>query len=98
MALTEKQRIVLETTAARDKAEVLLRGLLDAKAASEENLQHLRQPDAMKLVTGRSAMDNAITSTRRMIDSLNRALHDLQRDLSDEDLAALNGEDGAGPR
>jgi hypothetical protein len=34
-------------------------------------------------------MDNAIASTRRLIDSFNRVLDDLRRNLTDEDLAVL---------
>ncbi|MBX3364927.1 MAG: hypothetical protein KF866_09195 [Phycisphaeraceae bacterium] len=89
MVMTERQRILLETTAARDKAEALLRGLLDAKARSEKHLAESGQTDPLKKVTGRSAMDNAIASTQRMIDSLNRALAQLKRNLTDEDFEIL---------
>ncbi len=88
--MTERQRILIETAAARDKAEAMLRTLLDAKEQSEQNLAQARQPDVMKEVTGRSSMDNAIASTQRMIDSLNRALDQIKRHLSDDDLALLD--------
>lgn len=87
--MTERQRILLETTAARDKAEALLRGLLDAKERSEKHMADSGQSDHLKQVTGRSAMDNAIASTQRMIESLNRALSQLKRNLTDEDFEIL---------
>lgn len=82
---TAKQRMIQDTTKRRDDAVALLRSLLDAKSVSERNLQQLQQPDLVKQVTGNSSMDNAIASTRRLIDSFNRVLDDLQRNMSDED-------------
>lgn len=84
-----KQRMIRETTQRRDDALVLLRSLLDAKAVSEQNLAQLQQPDLIKQVTGQSSMDKAIASTRRLIDSFNRVLDDLRRNLSDEDLECI---------
>lgn len=80
MALTEKQRVVLETNAARDRAEALLRGLMDAKAESEKQMAAFKRPDAYKAVTGKSSIDNAIASTRRLIETLNRELDRAQRE------------------
>ena len=90
--MSERQRILSETVAARDRAEKLLRGLVDARWRTEQHLERLGKPDAMRKVTGRSAMDNAIASTQRMIESLNRALEQLKRGLSDEDLAEIQAE------
>ncbi|MCB9845720.1 MAG: hypothetical protein H6811_07020 [Phycisphaeraceae bacterium] len=90
VTMTERQRILIDTTIARDKAQTLLRGLLDAKARSEKHLRDSRQIDAMKTVTGRSSMDNAIASTQRMVEALNRAIDQAKRDLSEEDLALLD--------
>ncbi|MBL4591784.1 MAG: hypothetical protein JKY96_07475 [Phycisphaerales bacterium] len=84
-----KQKMMVETTQRRDEANALLRTLLDAKAISEKNLVAIRQPDLIKKVTGKSSMDNAIESTRKLIDSFNRVLDDLRRNLSAEDLALL---------
>jgi len=84
-----KQRIIQETTLRRDEALTLLRSLLDAKTISEENLAQIHQPDLIKQVTGKSSMDNAIASTRRLIDSFNRVLDDLRRNLTDEDLKLI---------
>ncbi len=95
--MTARQRILTDITAARDQAEVLLRGLLDAKAQSERRLAELRQPDALKAVTGRSAMDNGIAAVQRMIETLNRVTSDLKRDLSEQDLALLEEPDRDSP-
>lgn len=84
-----KQRMIEDTMKRRDDAVALLRSLLDAKSVSEKNLAQLQQPDLIKQVTGRSSMDNAIASTRRLIDSFNRVLDDLRRNLSEEDLRLI---------
>jgi hypothetical protein len=76
-----RQQIVLETTATRDRAEALLRSLLDYKLRSEKNL--LRK-------SGRSALDSAIASTQRMVEALNRVIQQTNRELTDEDLELLD--------
>lgn len=90
VVVSEKQKILLETTEARAKAESLLRGLLEARTTSEQRLNQLRQPDMLKSVTGTSSMDNAIKSTQRIIAALDRTLEEFRKDLTDEDLAVLN--------
>lgn len=90
MSLSQRQKILLETTTAREKAEALLRRLLESKAQSERHLAELKQPDTFKAVTGRSAMDNAIASTRRIIETLDRAVQQIKKDLTEEDLAAID--------
>lgn len=94
-SMTPRQRMVLETTSARDQAEALLRGLLTARERSEQYLVEAKKPDAIRSITGRSAMDNAIASTRRMIDTLNRTLAELTSELTDEDLALLDEDPAA---
>lgn len=93
MQRSELKRIVAESALARDRAETLLRALHDARAESEKRLADSRQPDILKKVTGRSAMDNAIASTQRMIDSINRAMADVRAKLSEDDLAELDAPD-----
>lgn len=85
--MTHRQRIFHETTTARDKARALLRGLETARATSER--LGAERPDAMKQVTGRSAIDNAIDSTRRMVETLERTLDQLRKELREEDEALL---------
>jgi hypothetical protein len=75
-----QNQVLLETTATRDRAEALLRTLLDYKAQSEKNLSELRQPDAFKNVTGRSSLDNAIATTQRMIEALNRVISQTKKE------------------
>ena len=73
----EHTSVLSETNATREKAEVLLQGLIEAKTRTESELSKLRRTDAYKAVTGRSALDNAIASTRRMIESLDRTAEDI---------------------
>ncbi|MFO0861431.1 MAG: hypothetical protein U0570_12830 [Phycisphaerales bacterium] len=87
MSLNERQRILAETTAARDKAEALLRGLIEARQMSDKRLSELKLGDQLKKVTGKSSMDNAVAAAQRTVDMLNRALDEFKRDLSQEDLA-----------
>ncbi|HRQ73902.1 MAG TPA: hypothetical protein PLU35_12830 [Phycisphaerales bacterium] len=88
--MTERHQVLIETTAARDKAEALLRGLQEARARSERHLREIGQTDALKAVTGQSSIENAIASTQRMIDTLNRSLLQLKQGLTDEDLALID--------
>lgn len=98
MGLSPTHRVLTETITRRDEAEALLRALLDAKETSERNLAQLRQADFMKSVTGRSAMENAIASTQRLLESFNRVIADLRANLTDEDLELLGEiEDPAPP-
>ncbi len=88
---TQQERILSETVVARDKAKALLEGLKQAKAASERELEAQHRLDHLKKVTGKSAIDNAIDSTSRMIETLDRTLQRLKHELTDEDLAMLDG-------
>ncbi len=89
MLNTAKQRMIQDTTQHRDEAMTLLSSLINAKSISERNLAAIHQPDLLKQVTGKSSMDTAIASTRRLIDSFNRILDDLRRNLTDEDLELI---------
>ncbi|MCK4872883.1 MAG: hypothetical protein KAS72_09175 [Phycisphaerales bacterium] len=88
--LTDRQLILLETNAARDKAEALLHGLMQAKEEAERQLAEHEQRDPIKVVTGRSSIDSAISTTKRMIQTLNRRMAEARRDLLDEDMAILD--------
>lgn len=93
--MTPRQRMLIEATAKRDEAEALLRTLLDAKATSERNLRDIGRDDMVKRVTGRSSLDRAVASAQRLLESFNRVLGDLRRELDEEDLrllASLEGE------
>lgn len=58
----------------RERARAVLAGLLEARAACEEQGSRMNRSDLYKSVTGRSALDSAITSTERMIEALDRTL------------------------
>jgi hypothetical protein len=87
MSLSERQRILAETIAAREKAESLLKALQEARSASEKRLSELNLSDQLKKVTGKSAMDNAVASAQRTVDMLTRALDDFKKELSPDELA-----------
>jgi hypothetical protein len=88
--MTDRQMILLQTNAARDKAEALLRGLMQAKEEAERRLAEHDQRDPMAVVTGRSSLEQAIDATRKMIQTLNRRLAEARRDLHDADMAILD--------
>ena len=79
-------RVVIETNAARDKAEVLLASLLSAQQAVDRQ----EPPPFSGRIVSRQSMDQAISSTKRLIASLNHALDMAQHDLRDADLALLD--------
>lgn len=87
--ITERQRILLETATVRDRAEALLKGLLETRKTFERHTPVTSKPDALKKVTGRSSIDNAVASTQRMVEALNRTLGALRHELNDEDLALI---------
>lgn len=64
-------RLMEATRHARERAAELLRSLESATSALDA--ERAGNGDPFKAVTGRSAMENAIASTRRMIETLDRA-------------------------
>lgn len=86
----QSSRIWMDTVQRRDEARALLDTLVEAKRASEKNLAEIRRTDLVKQVTGRSSMDNAIESTKRLIESFDRVLGDLKGSMTGEDLDLLN--------
>lgn len=57
----------------RATAESVLRSLENARQECERQLRELNKPDAMRLVTGRSALDRCIEKTRAMLSDLERS-------------------------
>ena len=57
---------------ARTRAEQALRELQAARDESERRLSESGQPDHLKRVTGRSALENAIAAAQHVIDTLDR--------------------------
>lgn len=82
MDISERQRFLIETLAAKERAEATVQGLIQAKAECEKHLQQSNRTDMLKAVTGRSALDNAIAHAQRMIASLDRAIDEVRKDLA----------------
>ena len=57
---------------ARTRAEQTLRQLQSARDELERRLSESGQPDHLKRVTGRSALENAIAAAQHVIDTLDR--------------------------
>lgn len=90
MSTMQTHRVWIDTMQRRDEARTLLETLLTAKQVSERNMAQIKRADMVKQVTGKSSMDNAIASTKRLIDSFDRVLVDLKSSLTEEDLAVLD--------
>ncbi len=86
MSFTERQRIVIETNLARDRAETLLRELIDANRAVQIHNVTKARP-TMECCDG---MDRAISSSRRLIDLLNRGLEVSEFDLLDDEMSLVD--------
>jgi len=89
--MTDRSNILNETTEAKRHAESLLAGLRDAKSQSQERLAKLNRTDILEQGTGKSAIDNAMASTQRMIDALDRVIEEVSPTLTDEERALLEG-------
>ncbi len=74
-----RRRFVTEVVAARARADSLLRQLIDARQTCEAHLAEQNRPDPIRLVTGQSSLDRAISDTQRMISTIDRALNDADR-------------------
>lgn len=93
--MNSRQRILREHTSARDKAETLLRGLLDAKASTDKAMSG----GASKAHTGGPrGLECAIASTRRLVEAYTRTLEAMHRELSEEDLVLLDEVEAAQAR
>ena len=90
MTTMTSHRVWIDTVQRRDEAKALLDTLMNAKRCSEQNLAEMRRADLVKQVTGKSSMDNAIDSTKRLINSFDKVLADLKASLSEEDLDVLD--------
>lgn len=90
LSTMQTHRVWIDTVQRRDEARALLETLLAAKRCSEKNLAEIRRADLVKQVTGKSSMDNAIESTRRLIASFDTVLADLRATLGAEELEILD--------
>ncbi len=66
---SEKHAAIAE---ARSRAEQTLQQLRSARDESERRLSESGQPDHLKRVTGKSALENAIAAAQHVIDTLDR--------------------------
>jgi hypothetical protein len=67
---------------ARDQAELLLRRLLADRERSEARFAEAGKRDPVTYVTGASALDCAISSTREMLRHLNELIAELESDIA----------------
>ncbi|MEO1583832.1 MAG: hypothetical protein AAFR96_04570 [Planctomycetota bacterium] len=87
--MSERDDILSETAQARNDAQRLLQGLIEARAQSEARLAEFNRVDILKKLTGSSALDTAIGSTERMIQTLDRVLGEVESKLTPDELALL---------
>jgi len=71
-----------QTQQLRQQADALLQHLIEGREQSNRRLAELGQRDAMKCVTGRSAIEQAIATTRCMIDDMDVLLEQMNADLN----------------
>jgi len=83
---TGRQRILLETNQARDRAEALLEKMLQAERLINPN----EQDHVSNHTISRSSMNRAVHSTNKLIASLNTALNMAEADLLDDDMNMLD--------
>lgn len=86
MSFSGRQRVLLETNMARDRAEALLASLLNAQRAVDREAP----PQLTGDIVSRASMDRAIGATKRTVELLSAALEQAARDLDDESLAELD--------
>jgi len=92
--MTNRDTILLESQRTRAQAAEVLRELIDAKAACEATLTAERRHDMVKHITGQSSLEVAIAETRKVIDSLDRAIAAAAADLDTDDRDLLSAADG----
>lgn len=76
------QLALLETEALRTQASGLLDRLISDQAFCEQRSLHAGRRDPMKFVTGRTALDGAISSTREMIQHIDTLLVELRAEVT----------------
>jgi hypothetical protein len=81
MEQNDRERFLREATIVRHEAQRVLRELMAAHAVCNERLRAMGRPDTLKSVTGRSSIETAMAGTKRMIESLERAIGEAQREL-----------------
>lgn len=72
--MTDRQAILTQTRAARSQAEQLLGTLLE----SQEAIAQGGRPDLFRRVVGASSVEQAIATTRRLIETYDRILEEAE--------------------
>ncbi len=67
----------------RRQADDLLERLRETRAAAEARIEESGRPDPIKAVTGTSALDQAIRTTRSMIKHMDELMHQMDAELAD---------------
>lgn len=73
-----RQRLVTELTEHLRKAEAVLIALQDAKRVAEQQCRDSKRSDAIKAVTGVSAIERSIATTSRIIERLKREIAEVR--------------------
>lgn len=73
MTHEQSSRILSLGAQTRDKAKATLERLKRAKAQLDDQLASTRASDALRVVTGRTSIDNAIDTTNRLLDRFDRS-------------------------
>jgi predicted AAA+ superfamily ATPase len=77
--VSTRQNILIETHALRQQAVELLAWLEDSHRQVQAQLKSEQREDMVRIVAGRSSLEQSIADTRRMIESLDRALEEARR-------------------
>ena len=77
--------VFIELQARLRKAEAVLRSLYDAKREADRQAVEFKRADAMKAVTGTSAIERAIHATSRIVERLKREVSEASRSLAQGD-------------
>ena len=83
---TTRQQVLLETLAARQRAAELLKQLEQAQQECNGCLRSDQRQDLVKQVTGKSSIETAMASAKRMIEMLDRALEEAGKGGTDGEL------------
>ncbi len=85
-----RHRLVAELHERLRSAEAVLRALHEAKTEADQQAKEFKRADAMKAVTGSSAIEQAIAATSRMIDRLKREVNEVRRTVTSLDSVRLD--------
>ena len=72
----KSQSILIETKLMRRQADDLLHRLIDNRVTIEKKVSEAGRKDPMKFITGHSAIDDAIDSTRQLITHMDELLQE----------------------